>query len=68
MYTCSAEALLFIQSGTQIADLTAELDESTREVAALKAYIAEAEITATGCRGDVEIPPIPYSLEPARDT
>jgi hypothetical protein len=50
----------------QIASLKAELDERTKEVTAMKAYIAEAERTATGYWGDVEIPPIPYSLEPPR--
>ena len=50
----------------QIEALTTELDERTKEVTAMKAYIAEAERTATGYWGDVEIPPIPYSLEPPR--
>jgi chromosome segregation ATPase len=55
------------QHETHITYLTAELDESKIEIVALNAYIAEAERTATGYWGNVEIPPIPYSLEPPRN-
>lgn len=46
--------------------LTTALNERTKELTAIKAYVAEAERTATGYWGNVDIPPIPYSLEPPR--